>query len=152
MNTVQTHKLSITKGVLFFVFLIVGSYNSYGQAPYLNTRVSGYAKFKDVKDLEWENDRGKVILYKEKVVYCNKNESCMEVAVYGKVKSEETKFKGKKYTVYYQHGTNENGEAVVVRKYIAKNHDKYFDLLWIHNEQKEDIVLECSTLMKKRKK
>ena len=140
------------KELLFFLFLLLGSINSYGQAPYLKTRSSGYATFKNVNELEWENDRGKVTLYKEKVVYCNKYEYCTTVTLLGKVKHEETKFKGKKYTVYYQHGTTEEGEAVVVRKYIAKNHDKYYDLLWIHSEQNDDILIECSTLMKGRKK
>lgn len=138
------------KGLLFVLTLLF-TLTSYGQA-YLKTKATGIAKFENVNEMEWSNVKGQVALYKDSVTFCTPENSCMVFKVYGRTKTEEAKFKGKKYTVYWNHGTNSQGEAVIVKKYIAKNHDKYYDLLWIHSEQKADIAIECSTLMKKKKR
>lgn len=136
------------KRILFFVVILFGSLNASSQS-YLKTKVSGFAKFDSVENIEWSNVKGLVTLYKDSVTFCPSHSACLVFKVYGKTKSEETKYKGKKYMIFSQQGTDSRGNAVVVKKYIAKNHDKYYDLLWIHSEQKDDILIECSTLMKK---
>jgi len=139
------------KRLLFFVFILFGSLSASSQA-YLKTKATGFAKFNSIDELDWTNVKGLVVLYKDSVSFCSQGGSCMVFNVFGKIESEETKYKGKKYTIYSQHGTDSSGNAVLVKKYIARNHDKYYDLLWIHSEQKADIVIECSTLMKKQKR
>lgn len=117
---------------------------------YVKTRASGYAIFDTEANLEWDNVKGYVTLYKDSVTYCRKDVAvCSVYYLEGKIELTDTKFRGKKYTLYTQPGRDDEGTEIEVRKYVAKNHTKYYDILWIHRKEGYDEAMECSTLLRR---